>query len=872
MTTTRRTLRRAALALALALSATPGRALAQAAAAPPPGSPAAGTAEPTLASAPVLEALVPAELPPGTAFPSPLVEVLLSIDVAADGSVEAVRVVRGPGAPFDAAAEGAARRFRFAPGRLTTGEPVPVTVDFAYRISAPPPPRPAPVRLGGRLLERGTRKPLAGAPISIRPTGAEADPGAEPIRTRTGPDGRFTAEVPAVAFSLTAAPAGHERMELQIRAAPGEERDETFYLERSGTGQETIIRAAPVRREITRQVIPAEEVALIPGSQGDTVKAVLNLPGAARTAFGGDVILRGSAPGDSRFFVEGQEIPLLYHFGGLRSTVNPRFLESVEFVPGNFAPDYGRATGGIIEVKLRDPAQDLVRGDASLSLYDFGGSVEGPLGGGWSGGAAFHRSWIDTLLPLVIPKDANLSFDTAPRYYDYQFLATRTLGAQALRLVYYGSMDKVVIILKRPADDPKISGQIAARTMFHAVQARLAGEVAPGLRQDTSFQLTFQQFRTQFGPQFYFDLGTYSAALRSTWTFDLATGLQLRAGVDSDLVDGSIDLNVPQAPKEGEVQTPVSTSPTLTYHSGFRQGQPAAFAALRWEPLPGLAIMPGLRLDWYSPIRRATLDPRLGVRWELAPGTTLKAGAGLFQQPPQPDESAARIGNPHLKAPRAVHWSLGAEQKVMDGLDAEVTGFYKQLSRLVVRNPAAGYDESAPLYVNEGTGHVHGLEALVKARLGDRFFGWLSYTYQRAFRRDGFGRPERRFDYDQPHLLTLLGTWTFNERWSAGARFRVVSGNPTTPITGSVLDAASGTFVPVYGATNAGRLPAFWQLDLRVDKTWTYQTWKLGLFLDVQNATNRGNVEGYSYRYDYAERTPATGLPILPILGLKAEW
>jgi outer membrane receptor for ferrienterochelin and colicin len=260
------------------------------------------------------------------------------------------------------------------------------------------------------------------------------------------------------------------------------------------------------------------------------------------------------------------------------------------------------------------------------------------------------------------------------------------------------------------------------------------------------------------------------------------------------------------------------------------------------------------------------------VRWVVTPGTTLTAGAGLFQQPPQPDESAARIGNPHLQAPRAVHWSLGAERKVADGLEAEVTGFYKALSRLVVRNPASTYDRAAPLYVNEGTGHVYGLETLVKARLGERFFGWLSYTYQRAFRRDGFGRPERRFDYDQPHLLTVLGTWTFDERWSAGARFRVVSGNPTTPVTGSVLDAASGTFVPTYGATNSGRLPAFWQLDLRVDKTWTYRTWKLGLFLDVQNATNRGNVEGYSYRYDYSERTPATGLPILPILGLKAEW
>lgn len=869
-----------ALAAALALSPaaraagpadapTPPATQAPADASPPP----AGAGEPVLATPPALRRLVPAQLPPGTVFPGPSVDVVLGIDVSETGAVEAVRVEQGAGEPFDAAALEAAKEFTFDPGRLSTGEPVPVTISFRFTITAPPapavleaaPPAP-PVRFSGRLLERGTRRPIAGAAVSIRA-------GGEPVRVTSGADGTFSAEVPSATFTVVAAPPGHERLEAKVEARPGEERAETFYLERTGTGFETVVRAAPVRREITRQVIPAEEVAQVPGSQGDTIKAVLNLPGAARPAFGGGmVILRGSAPGDSRFFVEGQEIPLLYHFGGLRSTVNPRFLESVEFVPGNFAPDYGRATGGIIEVKLRDPAADMVRGDAGISFYDAGASIEGPLGGGWSGGAAFHRSWIDTLLPLFIPSDADLSFDTAPRYYDYQVMAARALGDQRLRLLWYGSLDRIVAVLKRPNEDPKLSGRLAARTMFHAVQARLEGEVRPGLRQETSLQVTYQQFRTQFGPEFYFDLGGVTAALRSAWTLDVAPGLQARAGVDSDVTGVRIDLNVPQPPKEGDVQTPVSTTPTVALGKSTTQRQPGAFAELRWEPLRGLAILPGARLDGYSQLGRLTLDPRLAVRWEVAPDTTLKGGVGLYQQPPAPDESDEAIGNPHLRAPRALHASVGLERRLMQGLDADVTGFHKSLSRLVVRNPANAFDPSAPRYVNEGTGRVYGLEATVKARFGERFFGWVAYTFQRAFRKDGFGRPERRFDFDQPHILTVLGTWRLSPAWSAGARFRLVSGNPDTPVERSVLDSTSGTFVPVYGAVNSSRLPAFAQLDLRVDRTWTYRTWKLALYLDVQNATNRGNVEGYAYSYDYARRTPSTGLPILPILGLDAEW
>jgi len=329
---------------------------------------------------------------------------------------------------------------------------------------------------------------------------------------------------------------------------------------------------------------------------------------------------------------------------------------------------------------------------------------------------------------------------------------------------------------------------------------------------------------------------------------------------------------VPQAPREGEVSTPVSTSPTIGLSKSTTQRQPGAFADLRWEPGAGLTVIPGVRTDYYSPIARWTVDPRLALRWEVRPGTTLKGGVGLYQQPPQPDESDETTGNPHLFAPRSVHYAAGLEHRLVDGVDLDLTGFYKSLSRLVVRNPDNAFDPAAPIYLSAGTGRVYGLETTLKARFGERFFGWIAYTYQRAFRRDFPDRPERRFDFDQPHLLTALGTWTFNPAWSVGARFRVASGNPDTPVTGSVLDASSGTFVPVYGAVNSSRLPAFWQLDLRADRTWTYRTWKLKLFADIQNVTNRGNVEGYQYQYDYAKRSPATGLPILPILGVNAEW
>ena len=124
----------------------------------------------------------------------------------------------------------------------------------------------------------------------------------------------------------------------------------------------------------------------------------------------------------------------------------------------------------------------------------------------------------------------------------------------------------------------------------------------------------------------------------------------------------------------------------------------------------------------------------------------------------------------------------------------------------------------------------------------------------------------------QPHLLTLVGTVRIGRGWSAGLRFRLVSGSPYTPVVGSVYDAESDTFVPLYGPGNSERQALFHQLDLRVDKTFTFRAWKLSAYLDVQNLYNQRNQEGLSYRFDYRESQPLTGLPILPILGVKGEW
>ncbi len=833
---------------------------------------------PTLARPPRPLQLVPAEVPAGTVFPSAEVAVLLELELTEDGKVSSAKVLRGAGAPFDAAALGAVRKSRFSPALLSTGEAVPVSINFTLRIrrpeparaaSRPQPPPPAPVRFGGELVERGTRRPLAGVEVSAVAAGKTL------ASAVTDERGRFSLSVEATRFELTGAVLGHQPLRATVVARAGERREERFYLEATeSSGYETVVESDRVKREVTRQVLPKQLIEKIPGTAGDTLKVVQILPGVARGAFdGGDPILRGSSPGDSRIFLEGQEIPILYHFGGIRSTFSSVFLESVDFVPGNFGAEYGRAIGGIINVKVRDPAHDTFRGLIDINVYDAGFALEGPLSKSWSIGGAFRRSWFDSILPAVLPDDAALSFDTLPRFYDYQLLASyRPSARRSLRIIGYGSLDGLSLVFSRPQSDPTIRGSGDARIMFHNLLVSYSERLGERLSQESSLQVGFQQLRTSLGPELFFDLGVTSFSARSAWAYQATRWLTARAGLDISVQDVQIDLSSPLRPLEGETVPPLSTRELVGVSAGAVLYNPAVFFELEVRPHERLTLIPSVRLDWYRELGRLTVDPRLTVRYDVRPGTVLTAAIGSYQQAPSPDQVVGPVANPNLRARESMHLSLGAKQRVKELLDVELTGFYKVLDLQVARNPLYAYDPRNVPYLSTGSGRIFGLELLVRARLGTRFNGWLAYTFQRSYRSDRPGDPERLFDFDQPHLLTLVGNVTLGRGWSTGVRFRLSSGNPYTPVLGSIYDAQSDVYVPRFGTTNSARRATFHQLDLRVDKVFTFKSWRLAAYLDVQNVYNQRNQEGVRYSYDYGSQQPVTGLPIVPILGLRGEW
>jgi hypothetical protein len=292
---------------------------------------------------------------------------------------------------------------------------------------------------------------------------------------------------------------------------------------------------------------------------------------------------------------------------------------------------------------------------------------------------------------------------------------------------------------------------------------------------------------------------------------------------------------------------------------------PAGYVEARVHLTEQLLLLPSLRVDYYHHLRDATVDPRLAQRLAVSETLTLKSAVGWYSAPPLYYEALPEIGNPSLSPSHALHVSAGAEHQ-SEHMELSGEAFYKRLDSRVVATPGG----EPPHFVNDGRGRVLGLELSggYRADSGSRLSA--TYTLSRSERQDR-NDAYRLFDYDQTHVLGLMGSLALGYGFSLGARFRVVTGNPSTRVAGSVFDAGAGVYQPVYGRPNGDRDPAFDQLDVRLDKRFTVGPGALLVYLDLQNVYAADNPEGYTYSYDYSVRQAATGTPFFPNLGLRGE-
>jgi TonB family protein len=630
-------------------------------------------------------------------------------------------------------------------------------------------------------------------------------------------------------------------------------------------------------REPTRRALAGEEISKMAGTNGDALRGVLNLPGIAQPgAFEGVLVVRGSSPRDSQVFVDSMNVPIVYHFGGLSSVIPSEMLERIDFYPGNFGPQFGRASGGIVDVGVRSPKKEGYGGLLQFDLIDGRILAEGAITDDTRVMIAGRRSWVDAWLGPAL-ESAGSSVRTAPVYYDYQAMIEHDVSHDTtLRLFAYGSDDRLSLLVESPdAEDPASGGNLSLHTGFWRVQGRADTRLSSSTRWTTSVAVGKDTEQFNSG-SISFDTGFYVLDARTDLRAQLMPELALVTGLDVQTGTYDVSTRVPPIDfDDGDTSGPLFGRPLTELAAKGKLFRPSGYAMAEVTPLPGLKLMPGVRVDYIHDAEDWTVDPRLGFRYDMYPSelrTTIKGGIGIFHKPPEGYESVKPFGTPGIESERATHYSLGFEQELSHPLELSVEGFYKDLDKLAVSTPDATGSESGVRYQNIGKGRSYGAELLLRYKPEGRFFGWVAYTLSRSERRDTPGDDFSLFDYDQTHILTALGSVKLGRGWQIGTRFRYITGTPYTPYLGGVVDYDAGVYAPLESSQhNSERLPARHQLDLRVDKEWAFQSWKLSAYLDVQNVYNSKNVEDVGYNYDYSKHNTVQGLPILPIIGLRGE-
>ncbi len=718
-------------------------------------------------------------------------------------------------------------------------EPAPPPLPIAP--IAPPtvaaePAAPITIVVRGRILARGTRAPQEGAALFFgKEQIGEAD--------RTG------------AFEI-AMPPGRHRVQVQ---QPGFKAEDVFVVVDANDHREFVIRLTPRQtgqsyetvvvapeKQAERIALREEELTRTPGSLGDPLRVIESLPGVSQVVWPAALYtVRGANPGNTGFFLDGVRLPALYHLALGPSVIHPYFIESVDFYPGGYPARFGRYVSGVVSAQTRTPRADTVHASADLRLFDAGGIVVVPFNENRTTVSLAGRvSYTAYLLSKLSP-------DFTMGYWDYQSRIEHRLGPGRLTLFAYGSGD----VLERKSTPTKPVDPISVRLQFHRVNLGWNGMVAGGRLQ--SAVLYGRDQSQSFIPivnNLPVAVSSHLALGRLNYSHGLSETTSIEVGGDTEI----------QRLDPSKVDVLLGEQDILRDRTALMSG---LYTALTYEPSSRLVVSLGARGDLFveEGTHKIEPSPRLNLLLRLADGVYLKGNAGMFAQMPSLPVSVPGFENFGLSSigiQRSKAVSMGVESEVGEHATAQLTGF---VQRMDVTDLASifNYDVQTSL-LELRPARSYGAEVMLRRPVRHRFHGWLAYTLSKSERTLPPFDHRAASDFDQRHVLNLVGSYRIGGGYQFGSRFHYNTGRLYP-----VFD--QGSHGSDRQAVTYQRLPAFHQVDVRFDRRWVFDKYILDLYLEFINTTLTRQVFDVKIRND-GSRDERSFRILLPSIGLHAEW
>ena len=666
----------------------------------------------------------------------------------------------------------------------------------------------------------------------------------------TNAEGKFSiGQVPPGIYRLQASAIGYKTVTTPEYILSTRDLHIQIEMEENQTELEGVtVTASPFRRDIespvSLRIIGLQEIEKSPGANRDISRIVQSYPGVAFSPIGyrNDLIVRGGSPSENRFYLDGVEIPNINHFstqgasGGPVGILNADLIREVNFYTGAFPTDKGNALSSVLDFKLRDGDMERNSLKATLGASEVSLASNGHLGKKTSYLVSVRQSYLQFLFDM-------LGLPFLPTFTDAQFkLKTRFDARNELTVLGLGGIDKMKLNTKADDEDneyilsylPKIQQETFT---LGAVYRHYAGAHVQSVVASHSY---LNNRNTKYQQNDESDPEHLMLRLRST-----EQNTQLRLENSSSFrnwkvtVGTSLDYSQYSNTTFQKIYT--DRAQTFDYHTYLGIMRWGLFGTVNYTSIDErFTASLGLRADAnnYSAAMKDLSDqlsPRLSLSYQLTEHWSLSGNAGLYYQ--------------LLRYMQVSQGSVGLNWRKGDTFEVSVEGFYKDYDKIPlsvadgIPLTCKGNDYGVignELLTSTAQGRSYGAELLLKWLVAKKLNLASSFTLFKSEYRTDKESEYIASAWDNRFIFNLRGTYNLPRHWSVGMKVSCIGGAPYTPYDAdksSLVTAWNAQGKPYYDYTryNEERLPAFTQVDIRIDKTFYLKRCMLGFYIDLQN-------------------------------------
>lgn len=686
----------------------------------------------------------------------------------------------------------------------------------------------------------------------------------------TNAEGKFSiGQVPPGIYRLQASAIGYKTVTTPEYILSTRDLHIQIEMEENQTELEGVtVTASPFRRDIespvSLRIIRLQEIEKSPGANRDISRIVQSYPGVAFSPIGyrNDLIVRGGSPSENRFYLDGVEIPNINHFstqgasGGPVGILNADLIREVNFYTGAFPTDKGNALSSVLDFKLRDGDMERNSLKATLGASEVSLASNGHLGKKTSYLVSVRQSYLQFLFDM-------LGLPFLPTFTDAQFkLKTRFDARNELTVLGLGGIDKMKLNTKADDEDneyilsylPKIQQETFT---LGAVYRHYAGAHVQSVVASHSY---LNNRNTKYQQNDESDPEHLMLRLRST-----EQNTQLRLENSSSFrnwkvtVGTSLDYSQYSNTTFQKVYT--DRAQTFDYHTYLGIMRWGLFGTVNYTSIDErFTASLGLRADAnnYSAAMKDLSDqlsPRLSLSYQLTEHWSLSGNAGLYYQLPPYTALGFKNNNGLYANKYALRYmqvsqgSVGLNWRKGDTFEVSVEGFYKDYDKIPlsvadgIPLTCKGNDYGVignELLTSTAQGRSYGAELLLKWLIAKKLNLASSFTLFKSEYRTDKESEYIASAWDNRFIFNLRGTYNLPRHWSVGMKVSCIGGAPYTPYDAdksSLVTAWNAQGKPYYDYTryNEERLPAFTQVDIRIDKTFYLKRCMLGFYIDLQN-------------------------------------